>query len=124
MAVIYDNTTKVARMTATRDQVTSGTLVIQTAANAVLAAAETADDAAAAFATAAVEAFLAGVETGTDTLAAMVFTVPISAGRFAFPGESASGGAVFQSGNGGRVASRSNGGTIIQSGNGGKVLRG
>lgn len=37
MAVIYDNTTKVARMTATRDQVTSGTLVIQTAANAVLA---------------------------------------------------------------------------------------
>jgi hypothetical protein len=37
MAVIYDNTTKVARMTATRDQVTSGTLLIQTAADATLA---------------------------------------------------------------------------------------
>lgn len=37
MSVIYDNTMKVARMTAARDAVVSGTLVIMTAADVVLA---------------------------------------------------------------------------------------
>lgn len=37
MSIVYDNTIKTARLTATKDTVTSGTLVIQDAGDAVLA---------------------------------------------------------------------------------------